>query len=40
MVMGGVDGKWSLFFLGLMVVMLGVGICWWQLEKIKAIVVK
>ena len=40
MVLGGVDGKWSLFSLGVVVAMLGVGIRWWQSQKTEPIAVR
>ncbi|MFM1843587.1 MAG: hypothetical protein RLZZ490_2330 [Cyanobacteriota bacterium] len=38
-VLGGVDGKWSLFSVGIVVAFLGLGIRWWQGQKTEAIAV-
>ena len=40
MVLGGVDGKWSLFSVGVVVALLAVGVRWWQGQKTEPIAVR
>jgi hypothetical protein len=40
MVLGGVDGKWSLFSVGIVVACLGLGVRWWQAQKTEPIAVR
>ena len=39
-VLGGVDGKWSLLSVGIVVAFLGLGVRWWQGQKTEPIAVR
>ncbi|MEY2984198.1 MAG: hypothetical protein RLZZ568_815 [Cyanobacteriota bacterium] len=40
MVLGGVDGKWSLFSVGITAAFLALGVRWWQAQKTAPITVR